>query len=367
MPFPILRTPSVVLSEIISLLEPNEIVTASFCSKNVKHLLKRHYEQRKPLEWRLFMIDYKSWGRVDIKTSKDEEQITVLSADNLSELNEPIPISHASNGYITTFEYNCLTWFMKDQVLGTKMIVDYVRDLFSIDIFGVILDRNRTWAIDWVNNRQEKILHDFVWYKTAECNLDADEILDYVLRNARASNYCCIEASVSDNFKFDGKLGPMRELYIRSNGHWITLNNIINFDSIEIVVRESRISVSDLNLFLRHWRAGGSSRLKLLHLYFEKHTFQEKFDEDLEVVKTNEERVYRRSCDGAEMIVYGGYSIQRTDGVKALIQCDLREFILAVWACFFFGYCCLLKLPTEWEVGYRKNDDGSKETEGMRE
>ncbi|PIC37138.1 hypothetical protein B9Z55_015873 [Caenorhabditis nigoni] len=291
MPFPILRTPFVVLSEIVSLLEPNEIVTASFCSKKLKNLLKRNFPRGKPLAWRLTMTDKNSYGEVDIETSEDGEHITVISAKHISVL----------EGH------------------KLKLTNGYIRG-------------NGTWAIDWVNNRQEKILYDFEWIETAKCNSDADKTVDYVLRNARASNYCSIEGSVSDNFKFDGELGPMSQLWIRSNGHWITLNNLINFDSIEITVRGSRLSVSDLNSFLRHWRAGGSSRLKWLHLNFEEHTFQEWFDEDLEVVETNEERVYRRVCFGFERVVHGGYSIQRMDGVKALIQCDLREFIMAVWA-----------------------------------
>ncbi|PIC37136.1 hypothetical protein B9Z55_015873 [Caenorhabditis nigoni] len=331
MPFPILRTPFVVLSEIVSLLEPNEIVTASFCSKKLKNLLKRNFPRGKPLAWRLTMTDKNSYGEVDIETSEDGEHITVISAKHISVLE-----GHKlklTNGYIRGFacsEFPVL--YFNDQVKGTKWIVDYVTDLFSIDISNLFLVRNGTWAIDWVNNRQEKILYDFEWIETAKCNSDADKTVDYVLRNARASNYCSIEGSVSDNFKFDGELGPMSQLWIRSNGHWITLNNLINFDSIEITVRGSRLSVSDLNSFLRHWRAGGSSRLKWLHLNFEEHTFQEWFDEDLEVVETNEERVYRRVCFGFERVVHGGYSIQRMDGVKALIQCDLREFIMAVWA-----------------------------------
>ncbi|CAO4375662.1 unnamed protein product [Caenorhabditis nigoni] len=292
MPFPVLRAPSVVLSEIISLLEPNEIVTASFCSKNLKHRLKKHFPRGKSLAWRLTMTDHTSRGRVDIETSEVDEQITVISAEHTSELK-----GHKLR-YINRYKRSekCPVLYFNDQVKGTKWIVKYVTDLFSIGISSLLLVRNGTWAIDWVNNRQGKKLHDFGWFEDPKCNSDADKTVDYVLRNSRASNFCSIEGSVSDNFKFDGKLGPMRQLYFPSNGHWITLNNLINFDSIEITVRGSRLSVSDLNSFLRHWRVGGSSRLKWLELNFENLTLQVKFDEDLEVLKTTEERLYRRSC-----------------------------------------------------------------------
>ncbi|CAO4363084.1 unnamed protein product [Caenorhabditis nigoni] len=120
----------------------------------------------------------------------------------------------------------------------------------------------------------------------------------------------------------------MRELIIQSNGHWVTCDNLMNFDSIEITVRGSRLSVSDLNSFLRHWRAGGSARLELLNVKFEKHTFRERFDEDLEVVRTDEERVFRRMRN---RVFHGGYRIQRVDGATAMIQCDLGRFLMAVW------------------------------------
>ncbi|CAO4374927.1 unnamed protein product [Caenorhabditis nigoni] len=329
MPFPVLRTSFVVLSEIIRLLEPNEIVTASFCSKKVRRLLKRHFEQRKPLEWRFLMLDYYSGGLVDIVTSKGSEQITVIAAKDISVLK-----GHTlknTDGYKIGFSSSKYpVFYFNDRVKGSKTIVDYVTRLFGLDIYGLLADRNGIWAIDWINNRQKKRLEYFALNKTVKYNLNDDETLDYVLRNTRTS-LCVIDENVSDSFKFNGEMGPMKQLYIHSKGHWVTLNNLINFNVLFISIKGSRLSVSDLNSFLRHWRSGGSARLEWLHLNFEEHIFRERFDEDLEVVETDEERVYRRSFDGWEKLFHGGYSIQRMDGAKAMIQCNLGRFIMAVW------------------------------------
>ncbi|PIC37105.1 hypothetical protein B9Z55_015854 [Caenorhabditis nigoni] len=321
MPFPILRTRPEVLSEIISLLEPNEIVTASFCSKNVKRLLKGYYKQSEPLEWRLFMTNYDAMGGVSIETSKDGGQKTVIAAKHISVLKGRE--LEDTNGFLRGFSQEHPVLYFNDRVLGTKLIVDYVTDLFNLDVHGLIIDINGIWAIDWIHNRREKTLESFEFYMNHKYNSNADEALDYVLRNTHVSHYCAIGDNVSDDFKFDGKLGPMKQLYISSKGHWVTCDNLKNFDCRDIGIQGSRLSVQDLNSFLRHWRAGGSSRMEWLHLNFEEHTFQEKFDEDLEVVKTDEERVYRSSCDGWERVFNGGYSIQRADGAKAMIQCNL--------------------------------------------
>ncbi|CAR99879.1 Protein CBG26516 [Caenorhabditis briggsae] len=82
----------------------------------------------------------------------------------------------------------------------------------------------------------------------------------------------------------------MKQLWIRSNGHWVTCDNLMNFDCCYILIERSRLSISDLSSFLRHWRAGGSTCLEWLQLNFEKHTFQKWFDEDLKVLLTDEER-----------------------------------------------------------------------------
>ncbi|PIC36026.1 hypothetical protein B9Z55_015180 [Caenorhabditis nigoni] len=147
--------------------------------------------------------------------------------------------------------------------------------------------------------------------------------------NARASGYIILRDIVSDNFRFDGKLGPANHLFIGSYGHWVTPNNLMNFDFIKIIIEESKLSVTDLNSFLRHWRAGGSSRLTFLKLDFKNDTMFENFDEDLEAVETDEVVEYRLS--NGENLVYGnGYSIQRIDGVKALVRFEIHRFVMMV-------------------------------------
>ncbi|PIC28046.1 hypothetical protein B9Z55_020091 [Caenorhabditis nigoni] len=330
MPFPILRTPFVVLSEIINLLEPNEIVTASFCSKNLKRLLKRHYQQRKPLEWRLSIVAHGFWGRVDIgKLSDEYKKKPVLSAKHVFE------IRHKSehkliqmNGYKREFSSEYPALYFQDRAKGLKMIVEYATDLFNLDVYALLIDGVRIWAIDWINNRQKTMLVHFELKKNI-CSLDGDEEMDCALRNARASDFYIFNEIVSVNFRFNGKLGPADHLLILSYGHWVTLDNLMNFDFIIIIIVGSRLSVSDLNSFLRHWRAGGSPRLTYLRLHLKTDTILENFDEDLEVVETDE--VFKcRFKNGQEFDINGGYRIQRIDGEMATIHFEDGCFELVV-------------------------------------
>ncbi|PIC42120.1 hypothetical protein B9Z55_009299 [Caenorhabditis nigoni] len=324
MPFPILHTPFVVLSEIINILEPNEIVTASFCSKNMRRLLKNHYQRRKPLEWKLIMIDYAYCGQIDIETSEDDDRITVIAE-------QPYRFERTTLESKIAFNTEFLELYFEDHEMGIKMIVEYVTDLFNIGVYGLDIDRNGVWAIDWISEWQEKMLARFEFYKNSEIRWNGDATIDYVLRNARASDYYNVEDVVSNTFQFDGKLGPMKQLYIPSEGQWVTLNNLINFNANHIVVRDSRLSVPGLYAFIRHWSAGGSPQLTFLKLEFEDVTDFENFEEQLEVVETDVVGDYRLRDRDQDYHFDNGCSIQRNDGVKAVIEFDIFHFVMMVF------------------------------------
>ncbi|PIC37306.1 hypothetical protein B9Z55_015980 [Caenorhabditis nigoni] len=337
MPFPILRTPFVVLSEVISLLEPNEIVTASFCSKKVRRLLRKQHQRRKPLEWRLYMIQQECWGQVDIMTSRNDEPVTVLSAKHISEAsNESEHNLIQMNEYKRGFSLELPVLYFEDWETGSEMIVDYAADLFNLDVYGLEIDRNGIWAIDWINNRQEKMLRSLELVENDLYDMCGDEELDYILtKDTCASEYYILKETVSDDYRFDGKLGPARHLHIYPKGHWVTLDNLMNFDFIDIQVEGSTLSVPDLHTFLKHWRAGGSHRLVYLKLDFQNDTNFENFERELELVeKANvvDDRVSEEEM--ADWI--DGLTIQRMDGVKATIHLDIRYFVLIVWQSTIF-------------------------------
>ncbi|PIC54941.1 hypothetical protein B9Z55_000422 [Caenorhabditis nigoni] len=333
-----LRTPFVVLTEVVSLLEPKEIVTVSFCSEKVRCLLKSHHQRRKPLEWILYMIYCDCWGRVDIAHPRDRKRKPLLSAKHISEAGHESEHGLIQmNGYKRGVSSNLPVLYFEDRVEGSKMIVDYVTDLFNKDIHGLVMDRNGIWAIEWINSRQENMLNGFELKKNGfelkkndSNNWYGDAPFNYILGVKCASDYYIFEESASVNFRFDGQLGPGEHLSIDSNGHWVTLDNLMNFDFIQIVVEKSRISVPDLHSFLKHWRSGGSHRLTLLSLTFGTDRNFENFEEELELVETA--NVVDDRLSEEEMTrMLNGYTIQRNDGVKATIHFDTRYFVLIVW------------------------------------
>ncbi|CAO4362241.1 unnamed protein product [Caenorhabditis nigoni] len=329
MPFPILRTSFVVLSEVISLLEPNEIVTASLCSKKVRRVLKNHYQRKKPSTWRLSMF---SWGLVDIVTRTVSNRINVMMARHIEKLPAEAHKSIEINGYKCTFEKGFPVLYFQDLVFGTKVVVDYVTDLFCLDIYGLLIDENGMWVFDWINNRQEKLLGHMGLSKNPTYVLNEEKTEDDVLIVRNASYCVSNNVNVSENIRFDGKRGPPDVLLFDLNLHWVTCDYLMKSDAIKLFVSGSIFSESDLNSFLRHWRAGGSPRLAYLKLLFEnRDTYIENFDQDLEIVETNEARRFRVVAEEDVYEIQGDYSIQRWDGVEATISCQFGYFTMVVW------------------------------------
>ncbi|PIC36988.1 hypothetical protein B9Z55_015784 [Caenorhabditis nigoni] len=326
MPFPILRTPFVVLTEIISLLEPEEIVTASFCSKNVHRLLKGHYQQRELLGWRIYLNDCDSCGQVTIGLEGEINWKAVLSVLQISELDESKAKPIETNEYKRGFSLGSLDLYFEDRVMGTKWIVDYVTDLFNLNVYGLIIDTNGIWAIDWINNRQENMLECFKFDKNPKYYPNAEKDLDYVLRNARASDFIVIEDIFPVNYRFSGILGPVNHLLISPNGHWVTLDNLMNFDCIKIVINGSRISVTDVDSFLRHWRAGGSHRMTYLKVNFETHRNFENLEEQWEMIEADDLRVTTSFCsEKAKRLLKGHYQQRKPlEWNIYLKDCDSR-------------------------------------------
>ncbi|PIC32017.1 hypothetical protein B9Z55_012512 [Caenorhabditis nigoni] len=282
----------------------------------------------KPLMWAICMIDFENDRRVIIVKSGIEAN--VLSAVHISKFNESTSKVVEINGYKIEFSPEYPILYFEDQELGSKWIVDYVTDLLNIDVRGLAIGRSSAWTVDWINKRQEKPLNRFALFKPTSNNSNADESMDYVLKNVRSSDFIGINEDVSDNYRFNGKLGPVKELAISRNGYWVTCDNLMNFDAIAIYIGRSRLTVSILNLFLRHWRAGGSPRLEYLEVFFENGTvFENTFDGDLEIVRTNEVGTYPVSY-GEPVVIRNCYRVQRTDGIMALVDCDRQRFYMIV-------------------------------------
>ncbi|CAP38112.2 Protein CBG21252 [Caenorhabditis briggsae] len=241
-------------------------VSASLSSKNFKRVIKKRYQRASKLKLDVYIGCKRLIGTC---------QGVVLSADRISELNEEAHEPIDASRYKRAFSSGFPVLYFEDRVMGTKMIVDYVTDLFRTSIDELYVDRNGIWAIDFINSRQNTPLAGLFLVTAKKEDPIADEEAEYVLRYSKTGELLDIHVKVSENFRFTAWFDPELE--------------IVETDE----VRRYRYRYDYLS--------------------------------------------YCVSCflclfsDGSEMEVQGGFSIQRMDGVNATIVCDIRLFCMVFW------------------------------------
>lgn len=200
-------------------------------------------------------------------------------------------------------------WY--DQEYGLKSMTEYVTDLFRCDVNCIGIEGEEgVWMMDWVQNRQNSL--DFICAK--HLKPISEHSFRHILLNSNSKTLVA-QGKVPDTFRmvdFHKKIDD----FTCFDGQWMTMDNVMTLDSMEISISEKKFSSEELNLFLRHWICGGSRRLGLLRIQVENYNEQEAF-EGIHVEQTGKKRVYERQND---IIEFFGMEIRRNDGVIASIR-----------------------------------------------
>ncbi|EFO95927.1 hypothetical protein CRE_17596 [Caenorhabditis remanei] len=327
-PFPLFHVPILPLRIIIDFMEPNELVPLSFCSQKSHSVIK---SQRKvSCDERLQV-----WGsNMNASFSPFTDFDCVLSTSNSvhtssAEKEEYVKLGgqqirvkyHRLRKYLITYWEDILT--------GLEAITDYVTDLFNIDVSEVYISKDSFKMIEWVNRRQKTPLKKVVldW----RLNPSEDEI-NYILRDCQCSSEILIYSKAPPNYRFSNNFRRIDFLDI-SNSNWVTIDNLLSMDGIDIVLEASSLSNSDLNVFLRHWLSGGCPRLKLFsaetgslrttHLDTGELCHMESiYDVRMASVLQCADRRTELCPFGSEQYLINGFDLQREDGATATVCYD---------------------------------------------
>ncbi|EFP12113.1 hypothetical protein CRE_11570 [Caenorhabditis remanei] len=171
--------------------------------------------------------------------------------------------------------------------------------------------------IDWVNSRQLTPI------ATAFCEKWEDTLTEeeytHILKNCRSSFETVIYPSPPPNFSFLENFRQIDCLIIYKSG-WVTIDNLLTMDGIEIILHTSSLTCIQINMFLKHWLAGGCPRLKLLLVETGNFEFDSIFT-DLHVILVEDMRKYT-SPFGSEQYLINGFDLQRQDGAIATVCYD---------------------------------------------
>ncbi|EFP12108.1 hypothetical protein CRE_11569 [Caenorhabditis remanei] len=299
-PFPLFHIPYLPLGRIIDFMEPKTLVSLSFCSQKSHSVIKT--QRKAPFDGHLLVGEsdknstFLSFTNFAFGMVPKSNQ--VLSAlkfvDNINyEGMESVKMGGRvvrvemdhSDGYLISY------W--KNTTEGSKVITDYVTNLFNIDVSDIWASKQSFHIIQHVISRQKTPLR---YFPKIDC-LDIND------------------------------------------GKWVSLDNLLTMDGIDIIMGLSTLTSSDVNVFLKHWLSGGCPRLKL----FCAETgaldiFQVLAGLLHNAVLVENSRDYT-SPFGYSRTLSFGYDIQRADGVRATVHYQPpRTLVIAVWPETTYNY-----------------------------
>ncbi|KAF1759151.1 hypothetical protein GCK72_015612 [Caenorhabditis remanei] len=233
---------------------------------------------------------------------------------------QDVPVQvHCSDGNLISYWHNTT-----DGLIETT---NYVTNLFNIDVSEVRVFKDAISMIERMSRRQKKPLESV----TALRIIASEDEMIYLLKDCQCSSQISIRSGAPPNFRFSGNFRRIDCLDIE-HGLWVTIDNLLTMDGIDIVLGFSDLSDSDLNLFLKHWLSGGCPRLKYFYAAIHSVNILQVFAGLLHnAVYVENSRNYT-SPFGYTSILSDGYDIQRSDGVTATVHYQPPlTFVIAVW------------------------------------
>ncbi|EGT35489.1 hypothetical protein CAEBREN_17943 [Caenorhabditis brenneri] len=325
--FPLFRLPYVAFSEVMNGISLKELVRMSLISRNSYKSAK--FARRKSRNRMILVAVHKGIASVSV----DYERIFEVVQSSQPKDSEVLKLAESAVPFVNG-RNNSLRTFWGDKSMDINRCIDYITDFFNLPIDSLYLSATEEYPtdprliVDNVFNRQE-----FVNRCLFECDVTSDEELTYFL-NQRNIRIVHLDVKPSDEFAFNDSFHWNQFFVI--HGFWVTLPNILGMNCESIVVKNSRISNENMNMFLKYWIKGGCPQLKYMLIMMQ--TDLERIFEGVVVSKreNNGQVSYTYFSDQIQYFT-DGYDVQREDGVMGtLIHLPNTQdgFYFVVWPDF---------------------------------
>ncbi|EFO95913.1 hypothetical protein CRE_17580 [Caenorhabditis remanei] len=336
-PFPLLHVPYVPLARIIDFMEPKTLVSLSFCSQKSHFVIKT--PRKVPIDERLLIGGFNKnasfisftnytfgiiWKRNQVLSAQkfvDNINYEDMESVKIGGQHVRVEVDHL-HGYIISYWDNAVD--------GLKALTEYVTNLFNIDVSEIWASKQSLHMIEWVNSRQKTPLRN-VSYADSSATAASEEEMIYILKDCRPISRLSIHLKPPQNFRFTEKFPKVDCLEI-SDGKWVTLDNLLTMDGIDIVLQSSTLTNTDLIILIRHWLSGGCPRLKLFIAETGSLDILHVRDGLLPNPVLVEDRRDYTSPFGYRRTLPFGIDVKRADGVTATVCKQVNGIlIIAVW------------------------------------
>ncbi|EFP12206.1 hypothetical protein CRE_04151 [Caenorhabditis remanei] len=302
--FPLFSLPYVPFKQVLDNIGPQGIMILSLCSQRSKNVAITYSGASKDVKLQLMYCD--NIGSLAYNSTD------ILEVIDIKELEDFI-FPTLSNGHFRDVPYTmhegCLVIFWEDTLTGLIEIGNYAREIFNRDI-------------------NEINIGDFHF----ESESTSDEDLDYVLENVKCTGLLSLSAKPSENYRPAKPLVfNLDELKINFS-FWIRLSDLLAMNSKTVRMRGSKLTSHDLNVFLKHWMAGGCSQLKDFFVDVEEAIDYEIVLDGVEFTERGDgvERVYVDKNRNPHTI-RGGFDVKQSNVTATIVGQYRYTFWFIVW------------------------------------
>ncbi|EFP12253.1 hypothetical protein CRE_04211 [Caenorhabditis remanei] len=328
-PFRLFSLPFVPLKQVLDNFGPQGIIILSLCSQKSKSITISSRGLSKNVQLLLMHSDTAYLA---------DENTTIWEARDIQAVRGS-PLPTLSSGQFRGVQYKMdeelLVTFWEDELSGLIEIGSYAREIFNQDIYVSIQGKHaddRRRLTKWTVATQKSI--EYLEYYDHGKTLDED--LNYMLENVKCTGYLELYARPSENYRPAKPLVfNLDELKI-IDSFWIKQEDLLAMNCMSVILRYSKLTSQDFNVFLKHWMTGGCSELENLCVFVDEPIDFEVVLHGVEFTEKGEdvERIYVDE-EESHYTIRGGFDIKRPeDNITATIRDgseDRRRFWMSVW------------------------------------
>ncbi|KAF1759259.1 hypothetical protein GCK72_015723 [Caenorhabditis remanei] len=328
-PFPLLRTPHVVIREVLKLFHCKDLVMFSLCSKRTTRLVKLHKNRYNGNE---LHVNCDTVPEVRWCQTGDQSTYTLLGVSSMAEVisdskeeiieirghRVPIIYDHLSKIWVTYWD---------DPIQGMKTVVEFLSDALKCPPVRIRFDRKSMWAIDWANSIGITTV-----FSDSRLNFRFNEY-EFILQNCAAPILHLRTNPVEILFyTYHGHFLERDTIRI-ANAMWVTLDNLLSLNCAEVNFDFTLLNCKELNEFLKQWLAGKFPRLEGVRIAMKPfHYSEEDLFKGIEnpMTKRVEGKEWKRNTFKFSSM---GSDIKMDDG-RTLTACycmDNMSVCMAVW------------------------------------
>ncbi|KAF1771480.1 hypothetical protein GCK72_003307 [Caenorhabditis remanei] len=339
-PFRLFFLPYVPLKQVLDNVGPETLIILSLCSLRSKSIVVSYKGPSKNVQLKLhfgsedsLVGSYGSGESIRTYIRLTVEQTGKLTTDETLETVrigsfEKVPVKRDYN----FMKGKHIKTYWEDRMTGLAAIGDYGREIFNRDISEVMIGEKQAEddhrrAAEWVKNSQGTI-------QSLRCNFKPkiDKDLDFILENFNYTKKLHLAVEPSHHYSPaklpNFQIGTLDVFF----SFWIKQEHLLKMDCKTVTLHAPQLRNQDFNVFLKHWLAGGCSKVKDLSVgVSELFDYQIVFDGvDFVERESDLERVFVDE-DGTDYTIMGGYDVKRSNITATITKQSSSHFWFIVW------------------------------------